>query len=84
MFRKFRILLIHFRGEFARYCSFLGPQVSRITCLPVRCCAALLVPWLSRSCRLLLGRALIVKSDLLLFRAPFLHPRIELVYQGPL
>ena len=25
-----------------------------------------------------------MKSDLLLFRAPFLHPRIELVYQGPL
>ena len=72
--RKFRILLVHFQGEVNRYC-FFGPQMSRITCLPVRCCAALLAPWLSRSCRLLLGRALIVKSDLLLFNAPFFTPQ---------
>ena len=73
--RKFRILLARFRGEFNRYCFFFGPKVSRITCLPARYCAALLAPWLSRSCRLVLERALIVKSDLLLFKAPIFTPQ---------
>ena len=71
--REFRILLVHFRGEFNKNC-FLARK-----CPESRAClcgvAALLVPWLSRRCRLLLERAFIVKSNLLLFRAPFFTPQ---------